>query len=127
MRSNRVLVFRLLSLAYGTMLTVLLLVPNPGALFGLPPSGFQPRWGVHFIFFVGITFLVLGSRFFRRSATALALLVGYAIVIESLQVLVPLRTVELKDYAENLGGIVVGTLLWMAARNLGARFSSKTA
>ena len=123
MRSNRILVFRLLSSIYGAMLTVLLLVPNPGALFGLSPSGFQPRWGVHFTFFVGITFLVLGSRFFRRPSTTLALLVGYAIVIESLQALVPVRTVELKDYAENLGGIVVGTLLWMAARKLGARRS----
>jgi VanZ family protein len=107
---------RLLALLYWLVLTVLLLVPNPAAvLFGLRPArsmaGFS---GIHFFTFLTLALLVSAARFPVRRRVQWSVLVVYAIVVESLQWFVPHRTVELRDYAQNLAGLSAGALLLVA-------------
>ena len=108
---------RLACAAYWLMLTVLLLVPNPKALLGLryTPGNLSQR-GVHFLFFTVLVVLVMAGRPPLRRRTLVAVLVGYAVVTETLQSLVPLRTVELIDYLENLAGLAVGAGIWLIGR-----------
>lgn len=100
---------RLAAVVYGAILTVFLLVPDPAALIGLerPPVPSGGR-GVHFVLFTMLAVLFSIAHWpLRRSALAAALGL-YAVAIESLQAIVPLRTVELLDYAENLIGLGLG-------------------
>jgi len=107
------LALRLVCAAYWSLLTLLLLVPDPLALLGLeripgPESGV----GVHFSCFTALALLVSASRFARRKAVLLALLAAYAVIVELSQRLVPPRTVELRDLAENLLGLATGAAVW---------------
>ena len=104
---------RVVSVAYWLLLTVLLLAPDPLALFGItrvpgPPGGRME----HLLLFGVLAFLVCASRPPLRWGPLAGLLVGYALLTETLQVLVPTRTVELLDYAENLLGLAAGWWLW---------------
>lgn len=107
---------RLAALVYWFLLTVLLLVPNPSAmLFGLRPArsmaGFR---GIHFFSFLVLALWISAARFPLRRRVQWSVLVVYALVVESLQWFVPHRTVELRDYAQNLAGLAVGALLFAA-------------
>jgi VanZ family protein len=73
--------------------------------------------------FVLLALLVRASRLPLRRGTLVGLLVGYAIVTESLQVFVPTRTVELLDFVENLIGLAAGWGLW---RLIETRFFTRT-
>ena len=106
-------------LLYLIALTTLLLVPDPLAwLFGVVPDEGIPSRGTHFCAFFLLTILTLASRLPWPARVIAALLILYAIVIESLQGLVDGRVVELPDYFENLLGLAVGALTW----KLGRRF-----
>jgi VanZ family protein len=101
---------------YSVLLVVLLLVPDPKALLGLEDSGVGPaERGVHFVAFFGLGVLVLLSRLRLRAVTLAGLLIASALGLETLQLLVPERTVELPDFAENLLGLAVGATLWAVA------------
>jgi len=110
------LYLRILSAAYWAFLTVLLLVPNPAALFFnlRPVSSVAGMRGVHFTAFTLLALLVQTARFPVRPRFQWAVLLGYALAVESLQWFVPLRSVELADYTENLLGLAVGALVFWA-------------
>jgi len=104
---------RVVSVAYWLLLTVLLLAPDPLALLGItrvpgPPAGRME----HLLLFGVLAFLACASRPPLRWGPLAGLLVGYAVLTETLQVFVPTRTVELLDYAENLLGLAAGWGLW---------------
>ncbi len=102
---------RITLIVYWLFLTTLLLVPNPAALFGRLPGPMTPSVGVHLTFFA-LLGLLCGLSRIRASFWSLILtLAVYAVAIESLQTLFPPRTVELRDYAENLVGIGLGMAL----------------
>jgi VanZ family protein len=101
--------------AYWTVLTVLLLVPDPAALLGIDrPSGDVKVYGVHFAFFLGLAVLAAASRWPLGRRGMAAVLAGYALLAEALQWWVPNRTVELVDLAENLLGLAAGAAVWWA-------------
>ncbi len=111
------LILRLICAAYWVLLTVLLLVPDPGALFGIQRiPGYSTGVGVHFALFAVLGVLVLASRVSLEHALLAGLLTVYAITTELLQALVPLRTIELRDFAENLLGLAAGIAIWWIAR-----------
>lgn len=106
-------------LLYLISLTILLLVPNPLAwLLGVVPDARVPNRGVHFSAFFLLAILSVLSRLPWRASVLAAVLVVYAIVIESLQGLVESRSVEIIDYGENLLGLAIGGVVW----SLGCRF-----
>ena len=107
---------RLVAAAYWLLVTVLLLVPDPAALFfGLRPAQAAAGLrGIHSVTFMWLALLVRAARFPVRARLQWAVLVGYALLIESLQWFVPHRQLEVADYAENLLGLAVGALLFAA-------------
>ncbi len=56
--------------------------------------------------------LVHVSRWPKGPGWTLPVLLAYAVATESLQALVPPRTVQLADYAENVLGIAVGSAVY---------------
>lgn len=99
--------------AYWVMLTVLLLLPDPMALVGIEEDAVPAHdRGVHFLFFLGLGFLVRASRWPIRRWALAAGVVLYAILIEGLQHFVPSRSVELLDFGENLLGLAAGAGVW---------------
>ena len=107
------IVFRAALGLYLLVLSFLLLAPDPLTLLGFPGSpGASSLRLVHFALFAVLGFLAWASRWPLRSGTVLGLLVGYALVTESLQWFIPTRTVELLDYLENLLGLVAGVGAW---------------
>jgi hypothetical protein len=115
----------LICAGYWGLLTVLQLVPAPGQAIGLPRGATFPGidFGVHFTAFTLLTLLVLGVRWPKRLGwPVLAVLLLYGLTVESLQGVVPSRTVEVRDYVENILGVAVGTgLYWLIGRLLQAR------
>ena len=107
---------------YCGLLTAFLLAPDPAELVGLRrPLRFP--WGdigIHFTTFTGLALLVWVAGWPRRiSRPVAALLVIYALSVESLQYFAPTRSVELLDYTENLLGLAAGTgLYWLGQRIL---------
>ena len=99
--------------AYWCLLSLLLLHPDPKSLLGMEsvPGG-PGGYGVHFAVFVGLALITLAGRFPVRRGLLAAVLVGYALATEALQGLVPERTVDPIDAAENVMGLVVGALIW---------------
>ena len=108
---------RFICAAYWPLLTVLLLVPDPLALFGIRrvPS-VSKGMGVHFLCFSVLGFLVLASRLRVQRVLLALLLIGYATATELLQSLVPRRTVEPRDLIENLLGLAAGAIIWWIAQ-----------
>ena len=97
--------------AYWSVLTVLLLLP--GSLLGTHRVAVGlGAVGVHLVAFTVLGFLFAGSRWPLRRAWLAVLLGGYAIAVEALQSLVPLRTVELPDFVENVVGLAAGFVIW---------------
>ncbi|MCY2988364.1 MAG: VanZ family protein [Planctomycetota bacterium] len=111
----------LFCVAYAVLLTMLLLVPQPAKLLGLRRIPMLP-WGdigIHFTAFTILTLLVHCLRWPTRVRWPIvAALLAYGLVIESLQVFVPSRSVELLDYLENMLGVAVGTGIYCLARRL---------
>ncbi len=111
----------LFCVAYAVLLTMLLLAPQPAKLLGLRRIPMFP-WGdigIHFTAFTILTLLVHGLRWPTRTRWPIvAALLAYGVVIESLQVFVPSRSVELLDYLENMLGVAVGTGIYWLARRL---------
>lgn len=115
----------LICAGYWGLLTVLQLVPAPAQAIGLPRGTTFPGidFGVHFTAFTLLTLLVLGVRWPKRLGwPVLAVLLLYGLTVESLQGLVPSRTVELRDYVENMLGVAVGAgFYWLIGRLLQPR------
>jgi len=108
----------LICAAYWIFLTVLLLVPNPAAVVGMKRVPVFP-WGdigIHFTAFSILTILVHATRWPKRPGwVVVAVLLAYGIATESLQYFVPPRAVELKDYTENIIGVLVASgIVWLA-------------
>ncbi len=119
------LVIRLFCAAYGLGLTVLLLVPDPLAWLGIHRiAGGPPDIGTHFLLFATLGVLVAAGRFPMRRVPLAVTLIGYATAVELLQSLVPKRTVQLRDLAENLLGLAAGTTIWWLAQRHGRRPNS---
>jgi len=117
---------RALLIAYWLLLTLLLLVPNPAALFfGHLPGGVTSSYGVHLTAFTLLGLLFGLSRFRASRWMLVAGLVLYGLTVESLQVFFPPRTVELGDYIENVAGIALGTVVAMAIEAAWRRMSRK--
>jgi len=105
---------RIVCIAFWAFLTLLLLVPDPLAL---APHTRTPSYGVHFTVFTVLAFLVVMSRFPLRRIVLAGCLIAYAIATESLQMLIPGRYVEGKDFAENLIGLAVGAAIgWVVLK-----------
>lgn len=108
---------------YWILLTALLLAPNPADVVGLREVPAFPwgDFGIHFTALMILSVLAHATRWPKRPAwLLLAILLIYAVATESLQALVPPRTVELKDYVENILGVLAGTgCYWLAVRVLG--------
>jgi hypothetical protein len=116
------LAVRLVCAAYWSLLTLLLLVPDPLALLGLERiPGPKTGIGVHFGCFTGLALLVSASRFARQKAVLFGLLAAYAVIVELSQGLVPPRTVELRDLAENLLGLAAGAAVWWTLKRCALR------
>ncbi len=110
----------LICAGYWGLLTVLLLTGDPAGAIGLDEGPNFPGGDVsaHFLAFAILALLVHASRWPRSvTPSPLALLLLYAVAVESLQWFSPPRTVELKDYANNLLGVAAGTgLYWFVTR-----------
>jgi VanZ family protein len=107
--------------AYWLLLSVLLLAPDPAAVLGflhaprVPTSGI----GLHFTAFFTLSLLVCAARWPKRPGWLIVtLLVGYGLLIESLQYFVPPRAVELLDYTENTLGVLAGAGIWWLVHRL---------
>jgi VanZ family protein len=110
----------LVCVAYWILLTVLLLVPNPQVVVGLQRVPLFP-WGdvgIHFTAFIILSVLVHLAVWPKRVRWTVAVLMAYGIATESLQLFVPPRSVELKDYAENILGVLAGAGLYLVFRRL---------
>lgn len=118
----------LICAGYWGLLTVLQLVPAPAKAIGLPQgAGFLGiDVGIHFTAFTILTLLVLGARWPDGiSWPVLAVLLLYGLTVETLQALVPSRTVELRDYLENVLGVAAGTgLYWLSEKGTFYFFAS---
>ena len=111
------LTIRCICIAYMLLLTVLLLVPDPLALLGIPPShGNTSGLGTHFSVFAVLGVLVSASRPTLRTMLLVGLLICYATATELLQSLVPERDTSPLDLLENLLGLAAGAALWWVAR-----------
>ena len=100
---------------YLSLLTLLLLSPNPAAVVGMKsiPSVPGGDTTIHFGAFTLLTILVHSMRWPKPVHWLLVvLLLGYAGATESLQAFVPPRTVELKDYVANVFGITAGSAIY---------------
>jgi hypothetical protein len=100
---------------YMSLLTMLLLSPNPAAVVGLTSIPSVPGGDVtmHLGSFAVLTILVHSMRWPKPIHwSPVAILLIYAAATESLQALVPPRTVELKDFVANVCGIAAGSLVY---------------
>ena len=112
MRQATVWTARGIGLAYWVGLSLLILVPNPWTLLGFVRAPAQaPDLGVHFVAFVVLGFCTVMSRLPIRRRTVFVILTTYAVLIELAQFYFPPRTVELRDFIENLLGLSFGILL----------------
>jgi VanZ family protein len=111
---------RLGLVVYTLVLSFLLLAPEPLKLLGCssPPGASSLRM-VHFSLFAVLGFLVFASRWPLRRGLVIGLLVAYALVTETLQGVIPNRTVELLDYLENLLGLAAGGAVWWSLQTRG--------
>jgi len=110
---------RVVWVAYWLLLTVLLLAPDPLAMLGITSIPGSPGGRMeHLLAFFVLALLACASRPRLSWGMLAGLLVGYAVLTETLQALVPTRTVELLDYVENLLGLAAG---WGLCRLIGPR------
>ena len=107
-------------LGYATLLTLLLLTPDPAALMGLKEIPWFP-WGdigIHICAFLLLATLVHATRWPKPPHWLLiVLLLGYGATTETLQAFVPGRSTELKDYLDNCIGVALGSgIYWYMQR-----------
>jgi hypothetical protein len=111
------LLIRTACVIYWMLVSFLLLAPEPLALLGirrLPgPGGGR---GAHFLLFTLLGLLVLASRWPVGRKSLISGLVAFAVATEFLQGLVPHRSVEIFDLAENLLGLAAGACVWLMLR-----------
>jgi VanZ family protein len=95
--------------AYAVLLTLVLLLPKPWALFGVaqPPSGPGDK-PIHLVAFLILAALLEASRPPWPFPITVGLLVGYALLTEFAQHLLPVRTFEAMDLVQDLAGIALG-------------------
>lgn len=94
--------------------TPLLLLPDPRWLFGGLITSDTPAAGwEHFVLFcVLATLMQLGRRDdIRELVLWFDALIGYALVMEFLQTLIPNRVFSWDDVTQNLAGIFVGVII----------------
>lgn len=110
------IVMRVLCVSYMLVLTMLLLVRDPGGLLGFPPEvPLVLQWliqSAHFTTFAVLSFLVFSSRWPLWSWLLVLILCIYAAGTELGQGLVATRTPELGDLMLDLLGILVGGLFY---------------
>jgi len=98
---------RAAGVVYLPTLTTLLLMSTPPRL-----PRVVSNLGAHFCAFTLLAFLAAAGRWPIRSVVLAGLLVAYGLLVETAQLLVGARSVELLDYVENLLGIVAGLSAW---------------
>lgn len=113
-------------LLYAALLTAGLLAPNPFAAAGQAEGPIRRfyfqrvEWCAHWLGLTLLSLLCLASCRFSALATAwkawliLGLLV-YAIGTEAAQGLVPSRTVQWQDFAQNIAGVLSGVAVYYIA------------
>ena len=102
---------------YLSLLTMILLSPNPAAVIGLKniPSVPGGDATMHLGSFTLLTILVHSMRWPKPLHWSwVYLLLGYAAAIESLQAFVPPRSVEFQDFVANVFGIAAGSAIYWA-------------
>ncbi len=99
--------------SYVILLTLLLWLPDPRVLlWGWQPAGKAMGYS-HLITFSILGFLVEQGRRDRSFFRTATLLFGYALLTEIVQELLPIRSFEIIDIAQDLAGLYFG--LWCAA------------
>lgn len=106
---------RKVCLAYWIALTVALLVRNPLSFFG-GNRGLSGAYEaiepfVHFLSFAVLAALCTYTDWPIRRRWLLAVVAVYGVLTEAMQALVPGRTPELADLAQNFAGIAAGSLV----------------
>jgi VanZ family protein len=111
----------LVCLSYATLLTVLLLSPDPAGMMGLKKAPLQDL-GIHFSALFLLAFSVHATRWPKPPHWFFTMpLIGYALATEALQAFVPGRSVELFDFIENIIGVLVGSgVFWFLQRKWNA-------
>jgi hypothetical protein len=112
---------RKICLAYWTLLTLLLLASNPFDLLGLEPSdGGVLQWygdWSHLISFGVLSTLVFLARWPWTRRRLMIALIAYSAGTELLQLLVPTRHAEWKDFVQDAAGVALGfCLAWLCRR-----------
>jgi len=110
-----------LCVGYWLILTALLLASNPAAVVGLRRVPQLPwgEFGIHLVALTLLTILVHMVGWPKRlNWWLVGVLLFYAIAAEALQVFVPSRCVELIDFAQNVGGVVIGSAIYAAIRSM---------
>lgn len=113
---------RKICLTYWVLLTILLLASNPGDWLGLEDSsgGLLERyeqWS-HLICFTLLSTLVFITPWPIGRGWLAALLVAYSAGTELLQLWVPTRRAELKDFVQDVTGVALGFALAWCVRRL---------
>jgi hypothetical protein len=106
---------------YWGLLTALLLAPDPTGMMGLKEAPWFPGGdiGLHFTALATLSIFVHTMRWPNRLAWRLVvLLLVYGLATESLQGLVPARSVQLHDYLANISGVLVGSSIYAAVRRV---------
>lgn len=103
-------------IAYTVLLTVLLLVKNPLALFQ-SSSALLTTYRffdsvTHWIAFTGLALLMLASRWPVATWQLFGGLAVYSCVTEAVQSLIPRRATQLGDLAQDLLGLATGALIF---------------
>lgn len=110
---------RTISLVYLAFLTLLLVVRNPLDWFGqqeLIVTAFQlVGFVVHFVTFVILAFLMLMAQWPLKYTVLIGLLAVYAAFTELIQGPIPNRSPQWGDFFQDLGGLAVGTIVWLIA------------
>ncbi|MGL4943891.1 MAG: VanZ family protein [Thermoguttaceae bacterium] len=94
--------------------TPLLLLPDPRWLFGGLVENDKPAAGWEHLVLFGVlaTLMQLGRRDgIRKFVLWFDALVGYALVMEFAQILIPNRVFSWDDIAQNLAGIFIGVII----------------
>ncbi len=107
------------TVCYTVFLTLLLWLPDPRTLlWGWQPSGGALGFA-HLITFSVLGFLAELGRRDWSLLTLTSLLLGYAVLTEIVQEMLPIRSFEIIDLAQDLAGLYAG--IWCAAcvRKLG--------
>ena len=110
---------RRLCLVYWAVLTILLLTRNPLYWFRAAPPLLKTYRlfdsVTHLVAFTILAFLMLAARWPVSHRRLFAWLAVYAFVTEALQSLIPPRRTDAIDFIEDLIGLGLGAVIWLAA------------